>query len=88
MGDTKKFRDEKLPVTAEVGGEGGSFADPTYQQSATEGYRGLHRESDTEAPNAASEVAGNAEHRPPIADGGVGTNPDPAEGMKKYPSEE
>lgn len=36
----QKFRDEKLPVTAEVGDEGGSYADPTYQESEKDGIRG------------------------------------------------
>jgi hypothetical protein len=30
-------RDKKLPVTAEVGGEGGSFADPTQQVATFDG---------------------------------------------------
>lgn len=87
MDDAKRFRDEKLPVTAEVGGEGGSFADPTYQESAEEPPEGLERESDTEQPNASSEVAQNANRREPIVEGGVGTEPGPAGGMKKYPTD-
>jgi hypothetical protein len=35
--DTPKYRDEKLPVTGEVGSEGGSFADPTYQEATNTG---------------------------------------------------
>lgn len=31
MGGTDDRADKKLPVTGEVGSEGGSFADPTYQ---------------------------------------------------------
>ena len=30
--------EERLPVTAEVGGEGGSFADPTAQRATEEGH--------------------------------------------------
>ena len=86
MDDAKKYRDEHLPVTAEVGGEGGSFADPTYQESARE-PDGLGRASDTKQPNAAAEVAQYAEHEDQIADGGVGSAPGPGEGMKKYPTE-
>jgi hypothetical protein len=37
MPDTPKYRDEKLPVTAEVGSEGGSYADPTYQEATNTG---------------------------------------------------
>ena len=32
--------DKKLPVTGEVGSEGGSFADPTYQVSEVDGDLG------------------------------------------------
>jgi len=32
--------DKKLPVTGEVGSEGGSFADPTYQVTEFEGDLG------------------------------------------------
>jgi hypothetical protein len=37
MSHTDDRADKKLPVTAEVGGEGGSFADPTHQVSTFEG---------------------------------------------------
>lgn len=37
MSDTPKYRDEKLPVTGEVGSEGGSFADPTFQEATEQG---------------------------------------------------
>ena len=37
MADTEKYRDERLPVTSEVGGEGGSFADPTYPEAFNRG---------------------------------------------------
>jgi hypothetical protein len=87
MDDAKGPGDESMPVTAEVGGEGGSYADPTYQE-ATRNPGGLGRASDTETPNAAAEVAHNADHRGEIAEGGVGTDPGPAEGMKKYPTED
>jgi hypothetical protein len=33
MAETPKYRDEKLPVTAEIGSEGGSYADPTFQEA-------------------------------------------------------
>jgi hypothetical protein len=37
MTETPKYRDEKLPVTGEVGSEGGSYADPTFQRATEEG---------------------------------------------------
>jgi hypothetical protein len=37
MSHTDDRRDKKLPVTAEVGGEGGSFADPTQQVATFDG---------------------------------------------------
>ena len=40
MADEPKYRDEELPITAEIGGEGGSFGDETYQQSEKKGERG------------------------------------------------
>lgn len=73
-------------MTAEVGGEGGSFADPTYEETA-EKPEGLARASETSQPNAVADVAQYAEHEEQIVNGGVGTEPDPAEGMKKYPTE-
>ena len=81
MDDVQRYRDEDLPVTAEVGGEGGSFAEPTYQKS-DERPDGLERASDTRQPDAAADTAQYAEHREQVANGGVGTAPDPAHGMK------
>lgn len=83
--DEHRFRDEKLPVTEEVGDEGGSFADPTYQEAAKSGIRGPGLSRD-EAQND-NDVPGDAIRRDQVAGGGVGSNPDPAEGMKKYPTE-
>ena len=85
MSSTRKFRDEKLPVTAEVGGEGGSYADPTYQEAAHDGVRGggLDRVDQRDQQDAAGQIAHDALHRAEIEDGGVGTAPDPADGMKK-----
>ena len=83
--DKRKLRDEALPVTDEVGGEGGSFADATFQQAAREGIRsaGLRRGDEPADDGAAGETV----HRDEISGGGAGSNPDPAEGMKKYPTE-
>jgi hypothetical protein len=68
MSDKPKYRDEKLPVTAEVGGEGGSYADPTFQEATERG--------DIES-----------ESRPIPSEHIVPPGPDPAEGMKKPPTE-
>jgi hypothetical protein len=37
MSESDDRREHKLPVTAEVGGEGGSYADPTTQVATFEG---------------------------------------------------
>ena len=37
MSQTKERADRKLPVTGEVGSEGGSYADATYQVAEREG---------------------------------------------------
>jgi hypothetical protein len=84
MDDVQKYRDEDLPVTAEVGGEGGSFAESTYKSSDE---KPDERASGTRQPDAAPDTAQYAEHREQVADEGVGTAPDPAHGMKKYPTE-
>jgi hypothetical protein len=86
MADAPKFRDDELPVTAEIGGEGGSFADPTYQEAARRGE--LSRTPDTRQPPAQGDLPGYASHRSQIEQGGAGTAPGPDEGMKKYPTED
>lgn len=40
MSRTDDRADKKLPVTGEVGSEGGSYADPTYQVSEVDGEIG------------------------------------------------
>lgn len=40
MKRTDDRADKKLPVTGEVGSEGGSYADPTYQVAELEGELG------------------------------------------------
>ena len=40
MSRTDDRADKKLPVTGEVGSEGGSYADPTYQVSEFDGDLG------------------------------------------------
>jgi hypothetical protein len=42
---------DKLPVTAEVGGEGGSYADPTVQVATFEGDVPRSSETVTDAPD-------------------------------------
>lgn len=49
--------DRKLPVTGEVGSEGGSYADPTLQVSSFEGDLG--REAEAAEPN--TEGSGKAD---------------------------
>ena len=43
MGGTDDRLDKKLPVTAEVGGEGGSYADATLQAETFKGAGGNER---------------------------------------------
>ena len=43
MSGTDDRADKSLPVTAEVGGEGGSYADPTMQVETFGGVRGNRR---------------------------------------------
>lgn len=43
MSGTDDRADKSLPVTAEVGGEGGSYADPTVQAETFGGARGNPR---------------------------------------------
>ncbi len=45
MSRTDDRADKKLPITGEVGSEGGSFADPTYQVSEFEGDVGKTAEA-------------------------------------------
>ena len=90
MNDTRKRsrsddrHDRTLPVTAEVGSEGGSFADPTYQV-ATFGGDDARPVSDDQVGSAP--VAGGATEFDAAARGGIETGPDPAAGMVRYPSE-
>lgn len=76
-------RDRTLPVTEEVGSEGGSYADPTYQVATFGGHDAL-RTADRTGPPA---TGGESTDRPPVADQGVGGAPGPASGMVRYPTE-
>jgi len=76
-------RDRTLPVTEEVGSEGGSYADPT-SQVATFG--------DHDAPplvdrGGTPSTTGEALDRAAVAEHGVGAAPGPASGMVRYPTE-
>ena len=57
MNDPEQSGDQKLPVTAEVGGEGGSYADATLQAETFSGPRGNRR---VDPEREASEVNGDA----------------------------
>lgn len=83
MSRTDDRRDDPLPVTAEVGGEGGSYADPTMQVSTFAGPgEGLPRGPGSGGP---SSVATQAIHRETIAGGGMSADSD--RGMVRYPTE-
>lgn len=56
MSPKDKQQEPKLPVTAEVGGEGGSFADPTSQVATFEGDLANAETPGDEAPDT-SDVA-------------------------------
>lgn len=45
MSGTDDRADKKLPVTGEVGSEGGSYADPTYQVATFEEDLGEHAQA-------------------------------------------
>src|SRR4051812_43749892 len=82
-GGTDDRANAVLPVTAEVGGEGGSYADPTLQVPTFHGPV-----ADIDRPAGAASVAGEAIRFDDVAAGGVGASPDPAHGMLRYPSED
>jgi hypothetical protein len=74
--------DRVLPVTAEIGSEGGSYADPTYQVATFGGPL-----DQTEGSGGTASVATQATRGAEIAGGGLSAGPDPAEGMVRYPTE-
>jgi hypothetical protein len=82
-GGTDDRASRALPVTAEVGGEGGSYADPTLQVAT---FRGPA--ADIDLPAGVASVAGDAIGFQEVAAGGVGASPDPADGMIRYPSQD
>jgi hypothetical protein len=82
-GGTDDRANRALPVTAEVGDEGGSYADPTLQVPTFQGAVAY-----IDSPAGAASVAGDATRFEEVAAGGVGAGPDPAGGMVRYPSED
>lgn len=80
---TDDRRDRTLPVTEEVGSEGGSYADPT-SQVATFGGHDAPRTIDS---GSVPSTPGDALERSSIDEHGVGTMPGPATGMLRYPTE-
>ncbi len=83
MNRTKDRASRPLPVTAEVGEEGGSFADATNQVATFREGRADERTQDTRLSSAAN----YAVHDESVAGGGVGTAPGPSHGMKRFPTE-
>src|SRR5215212_11034917 len=82
MSRTDDRVEPKLPVTAEVGGEGGSYAEPTIQE-ATFGA-GLERVEGHGGPGSAANYGIRSEE---VTGAGVGAAPDPSSGMLRYPTE-
>jgi hypothetical protein len=76
MSHTDERTDKTLPVTGEVGGEGGSFADPTHQVSTLTGDIGR-----SGGAGGYGSAATQATHSPEIA------GEDPDRGMIRYPTE-
>ena len=62
MSRTDDRADKKLPVTGEVGSEGGSYADPTYQVSEFEGDLG--RTAEATEPDKGDAQTGDAVKSP------------------------
>src|SRR3954470_18958948 len=75
--------DRRLPVTAEVGGEGGSYAEPTIQVATFD--EDIDR---TEGRGGYSSAATYANRGAEVAGGGMSSAPEPAHGMIRYPSED
>lgn len=85
MSRTDNRRDHALPVTSEVGGEGGSYADGTLQVAT---FSGPAAAQDTRPGHGGnSSVATQAIRSDTIGVGGVSSAPDPDSGMIRYPTE-
>jgi hypothetical protein len=77
--DRKDPAEDSLPVTAELGDEGGSYGDATLQAETFKGARGNTRVD----PKTVAAPARDAERLEPDAD-----SRGPAEDAVKYPTEE
>ena len=82
MSRTDERTEPALPMTAEVGGEGGSYADPTVQVATFEGDlpRG-------EGHGGTSSTSNYAIRNEPIIAGAAGTEPDNASDMVRFATE-
>jgi hypothetical protein len=85
MSQTDDRRSTPLPVTAEVGGEGGSYADPTMQVETFQ--QPLKDERNAQPGGGRAAAANYSLDQASVAGGGVGTAPEPATGMLRYPTE-
>jgi len=72
-----------LPVTAEVGGEGGSYADATTQVAT---FQGALDQVDGDAGAASAATAATRDDA--VASSETSSGPDPADGMLRYPTED
>jgi hypothetical protein len=84
--DERAAEHKDLPVTGEVGGEGGSFADATYQRTEQEGFAGPGLEREEQAPNA-GDAAGNETRRRPGDSGDPESAAPPADDIRKFPTD-
>ena len=85
MSRTGNRRDHPLPVTSEVGGEGGSYADATLQVAT---FCGPAAARDTRPGHGGmSSVATQAIRSETIGVGGASSAPDPDSGTMRYPTE-
>ena len=81
MSDRQKGQSDPLPVTAEVGGEGGSYGDSASQQSRENPADG----PDTVRDETVTDIAGNVIRMPDVPADPDG--PPVRDGMRKYPTE-
>ena len=80
---TDDRRETTLPLTAEVGSEGGSYADPTHQVATFGNENELRSAGAPPEPSISGEAIGFDT----VAEGGVGTSPDPSGGVLRYATE-
>jgi hypothetical protein len=71
MSGTDDRADKSLPVTAEVGGEGGSYADPTMQEETFRGARGNRRVDQKSAAGGDGDVSAAAAEGEQVRDTGT-----------------